>query len=160
MHKIEDEMCFLTTPRVQCFAAPGLIDSNYSQPLEGWLVTFPKEQIHVIQYEELLEAPDKVMFDLKYFIGANVAELVGKFTIKGVDVVETDFRRGQYMKLLRLIEADVDSTLSLLHHHGLIGKKSWLSRWEAGWERVLANCNDVDICKVETEVQPPPVLHY
>eukprot|EP00889_Picochlorum_renovo_P005381 jgi/Picre1/32411/NNA_007757.t1 len=140
---------------IQEYMAPGLIDSNYSQPLEDWLITFPTEQIHVVQYEELLEAPDKVMFDLKYFIGANVAELVGKFSLKGLDVVETDFRRGQYMKLLRLIESDVESTLSLLHHHGLIGKKSWLSRWEAGWEKVLANCNDVDICKVEAEVQPP-----
>ena len=31
-----------------------------------------------MQFEELLEAPDKVLFDLKYFLGMNVGELVGK----------------------------------------------------------------------------------
>lgn len=134
---------------MQDYMAPGMIDSNYSEALEGWLLTFPKEQIHVIQYEELLEAPDKVMFDLKYFLGANVAELVGQFSVKGVDFTQVTFRRGQYMRLMRAIEDDVDATLSLLQHHSLIGKRAWLSRWEAQWQKVLSSCDELDSCTVE-----------
>ena len=134
---------------MQDYMAPGMVDSNYSEALEGWLLTFPREQIHVIQYEELLEAPDKVMFDLKYFLGANVAELVGQFSMKGVDFAEVSFRRGQYMRLMRSIEDDVDATLSLLQYHSLIGKRAWLSRWEAQWQKVLSSCDELDTCKVE-----------
>lgn len=140
---------------MQDYMAPGLPDSNYSEPLEGWLTTFPKEQIHVIQFEEILEAPEKVMFDLKYFLGTNLGELVGEFSMKGLDTAPVTFRRGQYMRLVRTIESDIDRTLSLLHHHGLIGKKSWLARWEAGWQRVLSACDEkIDTCTVETEVLP------
>ena len=69
--------------------------------------------------------------------------------MKGVDFTEVTFRRGQYMRLMRSIEDDVDATLSLLQHHSLIGKRSWLSRWEAQWQKVLSSCDELDSCKVE-----------
>jgi hypothetical protein len=124
-------------------------DGSYVESLEDWLTTFPAKQIHVIQWEELLESTDKVLFDLKYFLGMNVAELVGKFSMRGVPTANVTFRRGQYMRLIRQVEPEVDATLSLLQHHWLIGKKSWLSRWEASWQRVLSSCTDKDECTVD-----------
>lgn len=133
-------------------AAPGSIDSNYSEPLLGWLQTFPSRQIHAIQYEELIQAPDKVLFDLKYFLGANVAELDGEFSMDGIETAVTEIRRGQYMRLMREIQEDAEKTLYLLYQYGLAPKKSWLSRWEANWQSVLSSCHQGDQCSVVTEV--------
>lgn len=101
-------------------------DGKYAEAIEGWLTTFPSSQIHVIQWEELLEAPDKVLFDLKYFLGMNVGELVGKFSMRGVPTTTAVFRKGQYMRLIRQIEPEIDATLSLLQHHGVgVYKRGW-----------------------------------
>jgi len=136
-----------------CAAAPGEIDNSYAEPLNEWLQTFPTKQMHAIQFEELLEAPEKVMFDLKYFLGANVAELDGEFSKRHLKVVKTPIRRGQYLRLMRSIQEDAEQSLSLLHRYDLAPKKSWLSRWETRWQRVLSDCNSVSECWIETEME-------
>ena len=101
-------------------------DGNYAEAIEGWLSTFPSHQIHVIQWEELLEAPDKVLFDLKYYLGMNVGELVGKFSMRGVPTTSATFRKGQYLRLIRQIEPEIATTLSLLQSHGVgVHKRTW-----------------------------------
>ena len=104
----------------------------------------------MIQFEELQQAPDKVIFDLKYFLGANVAELDGQFSMGKVKKVVTPVRRGQYLRLVRNIQDDMERTLSILHQYGLAPKKSWMSRWESKWQQVLSNCNHEDVCYIET----------
>ena len=125
-------------------------DGKYADAIEGWLTTFPNHQIHVIQYEELLQAPEKVLFDLKYFLGMSVGELTGKFNMHGVPTTTATFRKGQYMRLIRSIESELDATLSLLQSHSVgVHKRSWLARWEAGWQSVLSSCSEQDECVVE-----------
>jgi len=134
-------------------AVPGHVNSNYSKPLDGWLRTFPTRQMFVIQFEELQENPDKVLYDLKVFLGLdadapmehefyNVNSRQGK---EGYPI-----KRGQYQRLMRMVKDDSQRTAALLDQYGLADRDQWLARWQQTWANVLSTCDFGDNCKVDS----------
>ena len=120
---------------------PGAANSNYSDALLGWLTTFPTDQIHVIQFEELQETPEKVLYDLKAFLGMDV-DLPDR-TITNVNSRREGgypMGRGQYLRLVRMVKADAERTADMLHRYGLADKNAWMSRWHAVWNGFLQRC--------------------
>lgn len=70
--------------------------------------------------------------------------------MRGVPTATATFRKGQYMRLIRQVEPEIDATLTLLAAHDVgVHKKSWLSRWESGWQSVLSSCSELDECIVD-----------
>lgn len=129
--------------------------SNYSHPLIGWLTTFPTEQLHVIQFEELQENPDKVLYDLKVFLGLDINYPERKFSNinsrrrrhkEGYQI-----KRGQYKRLIRAVREDAERVAELLDRYGLADKMAWLSRWQAVWQANLGRCDpETNMCMVNS----------
>ncbi|KAL4515007.1 hypothetical protein Ndes2526B_g03676 [Nannochloris sp. 'desiccata'] len=121
---------------------PGAANSNYSDALLGWLTTFPTDQLHVIQFEELQETPEKVLYDLKAFLGMDV-DLPDR-TIANVNSRREGrgypMGRGQYMRLVRMVKQDAERTAEMLDRYGLADKTAWLSRWQSVWNEWLNEC--------------------
>lgn len=108
----------------------------------GWLTTFPTDQLHVIQFEELQETPEKVLYDLKAFLGMDV-DLPDR-TIANVNSRREGrgypMGRGQYMRLVRMVKQDAERTAEMLDRYGLADKTAWLSRWQSVWNEWLNEC--------------------
>jgi len=133
-------------------AVPGHINSNYSEPLSGWLRTFPTRQIFVIQFEELQENPAKVLFDLKVFLGLDPEQPDRDFynvnsrqARKGYPI-----KRGQYQRLVRMVKDDSQRVAEMLDQYGLANQEAWLARWRATWDNVLQTCDFGDNCEVDS----------
>lgn len=120
--------------------------------MEGWLRVFPAEQLHVIQFEKLQEQPDKVLQELKTFLGMDP-------NLKKKELWNTNDRKSSggapmlkedYEVLLQLARADAVRTSTMLYRY--LGKdpKEWMARWEATWEAVLATCDAHGTCTVNS----------
>lgn len=57
--------------------------SAYQNAIDGWVVFYPQDQIYIGFYEELLENPEKVIAEIRAFIGAEPAPLKDKRSLFG-----------------------------------------------------------------------------
>lgn len=133
---------------------PGRLTSNYSEPLIGWLTTFPPEQIHVIQFEELQEDPEKVLYDLKVFLGMDINFPERKFSnINSRRRLKEGYpmKKGHYQRLIRMVRWDAERVAEILDRYGLADRSAWLSRWQAVWQANLSRCNpQTGVCMVDS----------
>lgn len=132
-------------------AEPRSFSGHYAEPLVGWLETFPAEQIHVIQFEELQENPEKVLSDLKNFLGMdpNLPEMelrnVNSRAVGGYPI-----KKKQYLKLLSMVQPDAEKLGMLLDKYGLGDGKKFVERWQKVWDGRLATCDENDMCAVDS----------
>lgn len=128
-------------------------DCQYYDSIQGWLFTFPTSQILVLQYEELIENPKKVIFDLMIFLGMNPSLFDDDFIPASIQsstpVDPLSLGRGQYQRLARTGKEDAFKLLAMLERYGLADTTSWMSRWQAIWDANVMSCpkESTDKCK-------------
>lgn len=138
-------------------------DSYYSHPLKAWLDNFPKEQLHLIQYEDLVSTEDdgniqaREIKRLKEFIGVSVDELPNELNFEdancrhcrikpqGWPMKETFYRR-----LVEKVKPDVLELVRLIDKYGLGNGTRWYQNWERVWNKNLESCDKVTgMCDIQ-----------
>ena len=94
-----------------------LLRGIYSEQFEIWTKIFSRKQIIVLQSEQLLEKPQKVLNDICYFLGLTEFNLKNKFSEKKKEYEDMnpqtreilrDFYHSHNEKLFRMIEKRYD----------------------------------------------------
>jgi hypothetical protein len=162
---LNGEGCLGTNPLGWCLmyesqingSLSGARTTNYSFPMRSWLQEWPKEQIHVVQYEELTEEQNEAaeLRRVKNFLGINPDKpsyiglgLVNsrKFTIRPEG---WPMRREEYEGLIELVRPDVDALLDVLDQYGqLRDRAAWFKRWQDVWESNLGSCDENGNCNI------------
>lgn len=131
-------------------ADPGEEYGHYAESLEAWLDTFPSEQIHVVQFEELQEDTEAVLRRLKVFLGMdpNLPQMelrnVNSRAVGGYPI-----EKAQYEELVTAVQPDVAQVGRLLRKYGLGDADAFVGRWKAVWESRLATCSQ-DMCTIDS----------
>ncbi|KAL4418907.1 hypothetical protein ABPG77_004060 [Micractinium sp. CCAP 211/92] len=138
---------------------------NYSQPLQGWLDAYPREQVYLIQYENITSGATtpSVLQDLKSYLGIdpqlpdsdlgmrNTREyhLRQKGALdKGQEAEGWPMKKWQYEALVAQVRPDAQRVADLAGEHGLADPKQWMRNWEEEWRLTLEECNDSGDCIV------------
>lgn len=130
--------------------------SYYSHPLKAWLDNFPKEQIHLVQYEDLVgEKQSEELIRLKEFIGVSVDGLPNELDFgdancrhcrikpEGWPIKETVYKR-----LVEKVKPDVQELVRLIDRYGMGNGTRWYQNWERVWNENLKSCKD-GICSIQ-----------
>ncbi|WPT16805.1 hypothetical protein PSENEW3_00004813 [Picochlorum sp. SENEW3] len=130
--------------------------SYYSHPLKAWLDNFPKEQLHLVQYEDLVgERQSEELIRLKEFIGVSVDGLPNELDFgdancrhcriqpEGWPMKETVYRR-----LIEKVKPDVLELVRLIDRYGMGNGTRWYQNWERVWNENLKSCKD-GICSIQ-----------
>jgi hypothetical protein len=119
----------------------------YANALEAWLDVFPADQIHVIQFEELQEDDQKVLHNLKDFLGMDTTLPLQE------DLRNVNSRRSEggypltleeYQSLIALVRPAAERVAKMLGDKGIKNEKEWMGRWESVWNRVIEESCDAD----------------
>eukprot|EP00890_Picochlorum_soloecismus_P005374 jgi/Picsp_1/5838/NSC_03197-R1_sulfotransferase len=111
---------------------------TYTEAMKYWLDAFPKEQILVIQYENLTSEEGEAgeLLRAKGFLGLDLnkpkrgLELSNSRRFR-INPEGWAIKKHQYQQLLQLVKPDVRSMLNLLYEREIIDDKDgWFSRWE------------------------------
>jgi hypothetical protein len=131
-------------------------DTYYSYPLQFWVDHFPPEQLHVIQYEELVG--DKQEYELrrlKKFLGLDVDALEDKLDFGKVNcrscTIEPEghmLPEELYRELVSEVKRDTRQMAYLFDKHKLADGKKWMANWEKIWKDNLDTCVN-GMCKVK-----------
>lgn len=125
---------------------------TYTEAMKYWLDAFPKEQILVIQYENLTseEGEEGELLRAKGFLGLDLEkpnrglELSNSRRFR-INPEGWAIKKHQYQQLLQLVKPDVRSMLDLLYERKIIDDKDrWFSTWERIWESNLKSCENDD----------------
>lgn len=127
-------------------------NSNYSVPLEAWLRAFRREQVHIIQFEELQERPDEVAFRLKEFLGMDTSKPKKALYNTNARKVSGGYSmsREQYLDLVNQVRWDALHVAKLLSDGGFVNREVWMQRWEAVWRKNLEACSKIDGCLINS----------
>ena len=148
--------CLLSESQING-APSGARTTNYTFPLATWLNEWPREQIHVIQYEELTEEErQKPELDrLKEFIGIQVGVPEDRLGVRNSRKYKIrpkgwKMARRKYKALIEMVRPDVEALLDLLESYGKIqSRESWMERWQHVWEDNLKSCDaETGLCSI------------
>lgn len=135
---------------------------GYAAPMRAWLQEWPADQIHVVQFEELVDSDteEDVLTPFVEFVGIKPREnnrltvvnarLGTKQTIFEVDrSAGFKMKRRAYAKLVKKVRADMEELLAVLEEHGKVrDAQAWRERWEAVWQDNLASCDSNNECTI------------
>ncbi len=131
--------------------------TNYSRALKVWLDSFPAGQVQVLQYEEIVSAPEtseRYLRQVKKFIGVDPnlprdASLPKNNMRK--DHVATEgweMTKAEYTKLVNLVKPDARAVAKMVSSNGFGDHDRWLGFWEDVWERNFSTCDENDKCTI------------
>ena len=133
-------------------------DSYYSHPLQYWLDAFPAEQIHIVQYENLVSVGERQAAELrrlKAFLDIDMDaisdELVSEFNCRSCTIEPEGhvLPEALYRSLVQEARRDTKRLAYLLEKHGLVdSSKAWIQNWG----NLYARCPPFSTL-------PPPFLH-
>lgn len=138
---------------------------NYSQPLQGWLEAYPREQVYLIQYENITSGASMpgVLQDLKSYLGVDPqlpdSDLGMRNTreyhlrqkgalVKGEEADGWPMKKWQYEALVAQVRPDAQRVAELAGEYGLADPKQWMRHWEEEWRLTLEECGDSGDCIV------------
>ncbi|MEO2191550.1 MAG: hypothetical protein ABGY24_03830 [bacterium] len=120
-------------------------DSYYSHPLQYWLDAFPAEQIHVVQYENLVAVGKRQAAELrrlKAFLDIDMDaisdELVSEFNCRSCTIEPEGhvLPEALYQSLVQEARRDTKRLAYLLEKHGLVdSSKAWIQNWGSLYAR-------------------------
>eukprot|EP00204_Picochlorum_oklahomense_P003435 CAMPEP_0118806404 /NCGR_PEP_ID=MMETSP1161-20130426/31523_1 /TAXON_ID=249345 /ORGANISM="Picochlorum oklahomensis, Strain CCMP2329" /LENGTH=109 /DNA_ID=CAMNT_0006735583 /DNA_START=48 /DNA_END=374 /DNA_ORIENTATION=- len=101
--------------------------SYYSHPLKAWLDNFPKEQLHLVQYEDLVgERQSEELIRLKEFIGVSVDGLPNELDFGDANCrhcrIQPEgwpMREKVYRRLIEKVKPDVLELVRLIDRYGM-----------------------------------------
>ena len=132
----------------------GRAGATYWPVLGQWVVAWPPEQLHVMQFEELQEDSERVMRQLKEFLGMDGEGAGGEPHRPGSGAVFRNINdrkskgggyemsREEYDRLVEIVRDPSEKVASLLEEKGLYNATLWLGRWQAVWEGVRSEACD------------------
>lgn len=132
--------------------------AEYHMPLKAWSDAFPREQIFVVQYENLTsEVTEQLELKrLKEFLGIDVtlpSESVGlglHNARKGkINPNGWPMKRELYEKIIEKVRPDCVAITRLITKNGWGDGKAWMSAWEAAWANNLASCDANGDCVIQ-----------
>lgn len=127
---------------------------TYTEAITPWIENFPKEQIHIIQYETLVD-PEKEADELlrvKKFLEVDERRPKGGLEVSNarrfsINPEGWKVRKSDYEELVSLVEPDVLSLVDLLYEHELLDDKDgWVNQWRKHWKSNLKTCNGDNVC--------------
>eukprot|EP00889_Picochlorum_renovo_P004689 jgi/Picre1/31719/NNA_007070.t1 len=130
--------------------------SYYSHPLKAWLDNFPKEQLHLVQYEDLVgERQSEELIRLKEFIGVSVDGLPNELDFGDANCrhcrIQPEgwpMREKVYRRLIEKVKPDVLELVRLIDRYGMGNGTRWYQNWERVWNENLKSCKD-GICSIQ-----------
>lgn len=134
----------------------GATTTNYSYPVGSWFEFWPADQIHVIQYEELIEEEHEAeeLMRVKDFLGIkpDVPRAgLGLHNARRFSIRPDGWKmkREHYEKCIEIVRPDVIALLDILESNGnLKDRGAWMARWEKVWNDNLASCDESGNCNV------------
>lgn len=130
---------------------------TYTEAIKPWIDAFPREQIHVIQYESLTDEKNEAdeLLRVKKFLGVDVSQPKGGLGLANsrrfrINPEGWPLMKSQYEELLDIVKPDVESLLELLYDNDLIDDPDdWRKHWQAHWDENLKTCqNDKNRCNI------------
>lgn len=120
-------------------------DERYTPRLQAWVDAFPREQLFVMQYENLTEpaATKRVLRDVKRFVGIDAKLPHDDLGLHNSRRDENDgwpLTRHEYTNLVDLARQDAAEVVALVRRHGFADADRWLSNWEEAWQSNMAAC--------------------
>lgn len=134
-----------------CSGAPGpclvgaLRKTNYSQPMKEWFDAFPADQIHVMQFEELVEDPDGVLLTMKVFLGLDPDQPPAELRNVNARTGSSGWpvERSTYQGLVDDMRADAQELMTMMkEYHIDVDESAWMKRWEEVWQRNMDTCEN------------------
>jgi hypothetical protein len=132
---------------------------NYSLPLESWLSIFPTDQIHIAQYESLIDesTQKKELERIKNFIGIDPNLPEGEYSTlslrnsrKGsINPDGWPMKRDVYQHAIDTVLADCEKVANLIEKFGYGSKKEWMARWEKVWDDNMKTCDAHGNCMIQ-----------
>jgi len=137
--------------------------SYYSHPLKAWLDNFPKEQLHLIQYEDLVNTEEngeiqaREIRRLKEFIGVSMDGLPDALNFEDANCRHCrikpqgwPMKETFYRKLIEKVKPDVLELVRLIDKHNLGNGTRWYQNWERVWDTNLESCDKVTgMCHIQ-----------
>ena len=148
--------CFDGSPLYDClqpFFQPGNPrTAHYDDAMEGWLKYFPAKQIKVIQFEELQQDPNRILYDLKLFLDMDPSLpdiVLQNLNNRKKGGFPMELR--QYEELVLAARPHAERLAQLLDDAGLADKEEWMARWKFVWNRQMTeDCDDQGQCLVNS----------
>jgi len=127
---------------------------TYTEAIQPWIENFPKDQIHIVQYETLIdpEQEESEHLRVKRFLGVDERRPEGglpRFNARRFSISPEGWkmRKGDYEELVSLVEPDMEGLLDLLYEHGLLtDREEWAKQWRNHWKSNLATCGNDNSC--------------
>lgn len=153
------EYCLLEDSQISLQKDASNMLNRYASSVRPWLEVWPKDQIHIIQYEELIdkELETVELQRLKRFLGINESlptEGLGRHNSRKHRIMPDGWpmRRSVYETLVDGVRKDMHDLLDLLEeHNALRDRNAWARRWEDVWSRNFERCFDTTpdaICNI------------
>jgi hypothetical protein len=125
---------------------------HYDEALEGWLQVFPRDQIKIIQFEELQEDPNTIVTELKKFLGMDPN--LPKIVLQNLNSRKQGgwpMELAEYTDLVGKARPHAERLASMLDSAGLADGKKWIARWEFVWNRqIMEGCDAQGQCLVNS----------
>ena len=115
---------------------------NYTTAMGAWLDHFPPEQIHIIQFEQLDDDPEGILYKLKEFLGLNPNQPPAELRNVNQRVGSSGWplKQKEYLDLVDAARKDGEKLAYMLEKNGLYSRMEWMERWESVWARNLETC--------------------
>jgi hypothetical protein len=133
--------------------------TEYYMPLKAWVDAFPKEQIFLVQYENLthLETETGELTRMKEFLGIDPKLPEGKFATLGMNNARKGrinpdgwpMKRKVYEKIISVVRPDCEAVAKMVTKKGFGDGNAWLKNWEKVWEDNLKSCNAEGECIIQ-----------
>ncbi|GBF94417.1 hypothetical protein Rsub_07231 [Raphidocelis subcapitata] len=122
--------------------------------LKQWMGQWPREQLHVMQYENFTgpAAAAGPLSDLQLFLGLDPSlaprELPREHARRDAHPEGWPIKKGELERLLALIRPEAESTAAELERRGYTRAEHWLAPWRRIWKAALATCSPGGDCRV------------
>lgn len=140
--------CYQDKRVFQCIYDDLDVEARYARSLTPWLAKFPREQLHIIQYENITSDPFMVpaLRDIKRFLGVNPKlpyDGLGLYNYRHQRKHTQGWRmsREEYLKLVDKARRNAQEVVGIVRQHGFADPSAWMKNWEDAWQENLEeNC--------------------
>ena len=138
-------------------------ESYYSHPLKAWVDNFPREQLLLVQYEDLVsmdnngETQAKELQRIKEFIGVSVDGLPDALNFEDANCRHCrikpegwPMKETFYRKLIDKVKPDVMELVRLIDKYNLGNGTRWYENWANVWKANLESCDkSTGMCHIQ-----------
>lgn len=133
----------------QCISQDLDAESRYAPSLRPWLKHFPREQLHLVQYENMTsdDGMRPALRDIKGFLAIKPklpSEDLGLFNYRHQRTSAPGWHmtRQEYVQLVEKARRNGREVVEIVRQHGFADAEKWMQNWEDAWQANLdKNCD-------------------